>query len=125
MAMDISSKKEAPHLDLPSALNKIGEASAVRDLLVMLADLLARDVPQIQRAVLDQDTAVAARLLHSLKGCMPIFCTAPICDLIALAESHAKQGQSDRVQQAYVVLGPAFADLSQEIALELSTPPQH
>lgn len=121
MPTDFSGGNAGPHLDLPSALSKIGEESAVRDMLVMLADLLAQDVPKIQSALLNQDTLAAARLLHSLKGCMPIFCTPPICDQLAVVELHAKQGESGRAEQSYALLGPAFAALALEIQLYLAT----
>ena len=114
--------KVVPHLDLPAALSKIGEASAVREMLAMLADLLAQDVPKIRQALLNQDIALVGRMMHSLKGCMPIFCTATICDQVALVERHAKSGEPSQVQQTYALLGPALADLELEIQLYLMNP---
>ena len=122
MAINSFGDNTAPHLDLPAALHKIGEASAVRDMLGMLADLLAQDVPKIRQALFNQDLAVAGCLVHSLKGCMPIFCTPPICNQIALVELHAKLGDSGQAQQAYASLGPALAALQLEIELHLATP---
>lgn len=122
MATHFSGGNTGPHLDLPSALSKIGEESAVREMLGMLADLLAQDVLKIQQALLHQDTAVAGRLLHSLKGCMPIFCNAPICDQVALVERHAKHGEVDLAQEAYDALGPSLADLALEIQDHLAAP---
>lgn len=122
MATDFSGGNTGPHLDLPSALSKIGEESAVREMLGMLADLLAQDVPKIQQALLVQDTALAGRLLHSLKGCMPIFCHSPICDQVALVERRAKYGESDLAQEAHAALGPSLAALAHEIRDHLATP---
>ena len=122
MATDFFGGNTSPHLDLPSALSRIGEESAVREMLGMLGDLLAQDVPKIQQALLDQDTALAGRLLHSLKGCMPIFCHPPICDQVALVELHAKHGESDLARQAFALLGPNFAALAHEIRDQLATP---
>ena len=122
MATDFSGDLIGPHLDLASALSKIGEESAVRDMLVMLADLLAQDAPKIQQALLNQDTALAARLLHSLKGCMPIFCHPPICELVAVAEQHAKRGDSALASEVYASLGPALVVLTLEIQSHLAAP---
>ena len=122
MATDFYSSKLGPHLDLPAALSKIGDPSAVRDMLGMLADLLAQDVPKIQHALLAQDLSVAARLLHSIKGCMPIFCTSPICDQLAAVELHAKKGEADLAQQSFALLGPAIEVLELEIQRCLATP---
>ena len=114
------SRNMGSHLDLPSALSKIGEETAVRDMLGMLADLLAQDVPRIEQALRNQDTGVAAPLLHSLKGCMPIFCTLPICDQVAQVELHAKRGEAGLAQAAYGQLAPAFADLALEIQQQIA-----
>ena len=122
MATDFSGNKNGPHLDLPEALGKIADASAMRDMLGMLADLLAQDMPKIQQALLNQNVVVAGRLLHSLKGCMPIFCTAPICDQVALVEQYAKLGDVSRAQQAYAVLAPELSALMIEIQLLLAPP---
>ena len=122
MATDFSGHTAGPHLDLPAALSNIGEESAVRNMLRMLADLLAQDVPKIQQALLSRDLASAARLLHSLKGSMPIFCSPPICDQVALVERLSKQGESNQAQQAYVQLDAAFVELVLEIQHHLVTP---
>ena len=122
MATDFSGYTTGPHLDLPTALSKIGEMSSLRDMLGMLADLLVRDMPKIQQALLKQDMAVAGRLLHSLKGCMPIFCTVPICDQVALVGLHAKLGESSQAQQTYALLEPALVELVFEIRLHVAMP---
>jgi len=122
MATDFSGDLIGPHLDLISARSKIGEEPAVRDMLGMLADLLAQDVPKIRQALLSQDTAQAGRLLHSLKGCMPIFCTPPICDQVALAERYTKFGEPGMAQETYLLLGPALGALELEIQLHLAKP---
>ena len=94
----------------------------MRGMLVMLANLLAQDTPRIQQALLEQDTALATSLLHSLKGCLPIFCHAPICDLVAVAEQHTKRGETALAAAVYASLGPALAALAQEVQQHLATP---
>lgn len=121
MATDFSDYTKGPHLDVPAALSVIGDVSALRDMLYMLADLLAQDLPKIQQAILTQDLPVAARLLHSIKGCMPIFCTPPICDQLATVELHAKKGEAGLAQQGFELLRPAVAALELEIQRHLST----
>lgn len=122
MTIGFSGGCAGPHLDLPSALSKIGDGSVVRDMLGMLADLLAWDVPKIQRALLDQDTALAGRLLHSLKGCLPIFYHAPICDLVAQDEQYAQHGDSALTDEVYASLGPALSALALKIQHHSAAP---
>lgn len=118
MTIKFSGGCARPHLDLPSALSKIGDGSVVRDLLGMLV----WDVPKIQRALLDQKTTLAARLVHSLKGCLPIFCHAPICDLVAQAQQYTQHGDLALTDEVCASLRPALAALALEIQHHSATP---
>ncbi len=103
------------YLNIHSALKKIGDPCALRDLLVMLADMLAQDVPAIARALGAGELAEAGSRLHALKGCMPIFCNAEICHQVVAAELAAKQGLSAQTAQAFSSLRPAMERLQSEI----------
>lgn len=99
-------------LDVERALAQIGEVSALYEMLGMLQDFLGRDVPQIAQLLVDQDMGAANRLLHSLKGFIPIFCVDALCDHVALL---SKTQGSDEVGQAYALLAPKLQQLQTEI----------
>jgi HPt (histidine-containing phosphotransfer) domain-containing protein len=110
-----SSQVSSGHLDMQNALLSIGDEQAMYDMLVMMAELLEQDVPKIANSVNDHDLAQAASLLHSLKGCIPIFCTPPLGAMLEDAEQKAKDGQVEQLSVAYQTLGPALQQLIDEI----------
>ena len=57
-------------------------------------------------------------LLHAIKGVVPVFCTADLCDLVVEVEmlSQTSRATALQVAQAYAPLQPKFAQLQAEIA---------
>lgn len=98
------------HLDVPQALSQIGDPGALREMLVMFQDMLHRDIPEISAAMERQDLATAKNLLHSIKGCMPIFCTPALCTELAAVEHLSKT-------EAVSVVAPAYSDLKPGLEL--------
>ena len=72
------------YLDAAQALQNVGDPDALREMLVMMQDLLTRDVAQIAELMKQSDFPAAQHLLHALKGCMPIFCTSELCEELSL-----------------------------------------
>jgi len=110
------------YLDIVRALEQIGDLQAMRGMLPMLQELLDRDVPQIALLLANQDVGAANLLLHSLKGCMPIFCTPALCEHLAQVERMSKTGGSVEVGQAFFALSPKLLLLQQEVAQYLALP---
>ena len=107
------------YLDAAQALHNIGDAGALRDMLQMLRDLLDQDLELISRGMEAGDFPAASRLLHSLKGCMPIFCIPALCEELTAVE-HASKSQAPQTSlSAYRALRPKLEALRQEIVLEL------
>lgn len=102
-------------LDVERALAQIGEVSALHEMLDMLQASLDRDVPLIAQLLTDQDVGAANRLLHSLKGFIPIFCVDALCDHVAQIELMSKTQGSAEVGQAYALLAPKLQQLQTEI----------
>lgn len=103
------------YLDIERALEQVGDVSALHGMLDMLQDTLDRDVPQISKLLLDQDVKSANRLLHSLKGFIPIFCVDALCDHVAQVEMLSKTQGSAEVGSAYSHLAPKLQQLQTEI----------
>ena len=59
------------HLDVSVALTAIGDQHAMSEMLAILVELLAQDLPKLVASVKIHNHAQTARLLHSSKGCFP------------------------------------------------------
>lgn len=110
------------HLDIARALDQIGDEQALRGMLPMLQELLERDLPQITQLLADQDVRGANPLLHSLKGCLPIFCAPALCEHLAQVEQMSKTGEGPEVGEAFAQLRPKLQLLQQEVALYMAQP---
>lgn len=110
------------HLDVARAIEQIGDEAALRGMLPLLQEMLERDLPQIVQRLADQDVRGANSLLHSLKGCLPIFCTAALCQQLAAVEQMSKTGAAPEVGEAFAALNPKLEILQQEVALYLAQP---
>lgn len=110
------------YLDPVHALEQIGDPQALRNMLPMLQEQLERDVPRIDQFISAGDRGGANPLLHSLKGCMPIFCAASLCEELAHVEHMTKPGASGEVQVAYTALRPKLLALQDEVANFLREP---
>ena len=109
-------------LDIARALEHIGDEVAMQGMLSMLRELLERDVPLITQFLANGDARGANPLLHSLKGCLPIFCAPALCAHMAMVEHMSKAGQSADVGKAYGLLLPKLQALQKEVTQYLATP---
>lgn len=109
-------------LDIARALEQVGDEQALRGMLPMLQDLLDNDLPQITQFLANGDVSGANRLLHSIKGCMPIFCVPALCEQLAGVEHMSKSGGSAEVGEAFALLHPKLLSLQGEIAQYLAQP---
>jgi len=108
------------YLDIARAVEQVGDLETLHGMLPMLQELLERDLPQIERLLVQDDVRAANQILHSLKGCMPIFCVPALCEHLIQVEQMSKTDTSTQVGAAYVALGPKLRLLQQEVALYLS-----
>ncbi len=119
--MSFSSAESDPmFLDIPLALEQIGDASAMQGMLSMLEESLARDVPKIAQLLAQGDVKTANRLLHSLKGFIPIFCVDALCKHVAKVEELSKTALAAEVAVAYAALMPDLEDLQAEVVTYLN-----
>lgn len=96
------------YLDVDLAMSQIGDVQAMQGMLSMLEESLARDVPAIADLLNAGDIVGANRLLHPLKGFIPIFCGPVLSEHVAQVEMLSKEAGSTAV-------GPAYADLQPEL----------
>lgn len=103
------------YLDEARAIEQIGDVATLRSMLPMLQELLQRDVPEIARLLQARDVRGANPLLHSLKGCMPIFCQASLCEHLARVEQMSKAGSAEEVTPAFEALRTQLDGLLAEV----------
>jgi HPt (histidine-containing phosphotransfer) domain-containing protein len=103
------------YLDIPKALESVGDREALLDMLGVLQDSLATDVPQIAHLIAQLRGPEAGALLHALKGFAPVFCTDALCAHIAQVELLSKTADGGDVVHAYAHLGPQLVQLQGEI----------
>jgi HPt (histidine-containing phosphotransfer) domain-containing protein len=107
------------YLDVERALEQIGDLPALHDMLDMLQVSLTRDIPQIERLLLENNVLLANRMLHALKGFIPIFCTDELCDQVAAIELLSKTASAQEVGAAFALLSPKLEQLQSEIDTHL------
>jgi HPt (histidine-containing phosphotransfer) domain-containing protein len=108
------------YLDINAALSQVGDAETLHGMLVMLEETLTKDVPLIATHLRGGNAVEANRLLHPLKGFLPIFCIAQLCDEVGKVEVLSKKGSASEVFEAYSVLKPELELLLEEVADYLS-----
>jgi hypothetical protein len=115
--MSTSSQPErGAHLDIGFALGQIGDEDVLNSMLLMLQESLARDLPLIAAALQAGDVPGANRLLHALKGFIPIFCQEPLCAQVVAVEALSKDPLSTTVGPAYAALRPELEKLLAEVS---------
>jgi HPt (histidine-containing phosphotransfer) domain-containing protein len=120
MTISSETKQVWLYLDPLRAIDQIGDEYAMRSMLPMLQEMLERDVPQIEQLLAVEDVRGANPLLHSMKGCFPIFCAAALCDQLAGVEHMSKSGGSAEVAEAFALLHPKLQSLQREVAQYLA-----
>lgn len=117
--VSLSSQAGPEILDIDLALSQIGDVDAMNDMLVMLQESLARDVPQVSTLLQSGDIGGANRLLHALKGFVPIFCPESFCQEVGQVELFSKDLASTNVAPAYANLRPQLEQLLAEVSAYL------
>ena len=119
MSITSTNGQTPAYLDVERALEQIGDLPALHDMLDMLQVSLTRDIPQIERLLAQDNVLLANRMLHALKGFIPIFCTDELCDQVAAIELLSKTGSAQEVGVAFALLSPKLEQLQSEIDTHL------
>ncbi len=114
-----STSAGADYLDIQLALSQIGDLEAMNGMLVMLQDTLSHDLPLIDSYMRSGDIANANRLLHALKGFIPVFCRQALAQHVVRVEALSKDSQSSTAAPAYLLLKPQLEQLLAEVGVYL------
>ena len=94
-------------LNLAGAAEFLGDAQAVSDLLQPLVTSLHKDIGEIEQALGQSDMPSVSRMLHSLKGFIPVFCYAEFADRLMDVERRSRSDTSAPMQaQVQALLQP-------------------
>lgn len=93
----------------------MGSEAALRKILVTVQVSLSADVPAIAAALHAGDVATANRMLHALKGYMPIFASDSTIEQVVAVEKLSKTESAAVVQVLYSQTAPELLGLLAEI----------
>ena len=111
-----SAESEFVFLDIALAMEQIGDTQAMQGMLSMLVESLVRDLPRISQMLADGDVRSANRVLHGLKGFIPIFCVEDLCKHVSEVEQLSKTGACGEVLHGYTYLKLDLEMLQAEVA---------
>ena len=102
-------------LDVARGVSMMGSEASLRKILKTVQDSLAGNLPEMAQALEKGDVASFNRLLHAIKGYVPIFaCDALVAQVTAL-EKISKTEPVATVAPLYVELAPLMDALLAEI----------
>jgi hypothetical protein len=102
------------YLDTGLLLLQLGDSNEMHSMLTLLAESLTRDVPLVSTLLENNDVVEANRILHPLKGFIPIFCGTELCSHVAKVEELSKIASAAEVRPAYALLRPELEQLAAE-----------
>jgi HPt (histidine-containing phosphotransfer) domain-containing protein len=92
----------------------------MQGMLSMLEESLTRDIPAIAALLNAGDVIGANRLLHPIKGFVPIFCGPTLSELVAQVEMLSKEDASTAIGPAYAELMPELEQLLADVSIYLN-----
>jgi len=93
----------------------LGSEASLRKILKTVCDSMVTSLPEIKQALQAGDVPSANRVLHSLKGYVPIFGTDALVEHVTQVEFISKTGSAAVVLSAYEDLAPRLEALLAEI----------
>jgi HPt (histidine-containing phosphotransfer) domain-containing protein len=108
------------YLDIDLAMSQIGDLQALQGMLSMLEESLTRDIPAIAALFASGDVVGANRLLHPIKGFVPIFCGPMLSERVAKVEMLSKEAHSTAAGPAYGELKPELEQLLADVSAYLN-----
>lgn len=100
----------AIQLDVVRGIGMMGSEASLRSILKTVETSLVSSLPEIGQALAVDDVKTVNRLLHSIKGYAPIFCTEALAAQVAQVEGVSKT-------ETAAVLRPLVAALLPQLEL--------
>lgn len=103
------------NLDVPRGVSMMGSEVSLRKILKTVQDSMAGNLTEIAQALANDDVASANRLLHAIKGYVPIFASDALVAQVTALEMISKTEPAVTVAPLYAELAPRLAGLLDEI----------
>lgn len=104
-----------PGLDVERGLGMMGTAASLRSILTTVETSLRDSIPEIWQALAADDVKTANRLLHGIKGYVPIFCTDVLIEQVTQVEFVSKTETAAVMRPLFAALVPSLESLLLEI----------
>lgn len=111
-------------LDVERGVTMLGSEQSLRMILQTVSGSMTHDIPEISRLLAAGEVATANRLLHAIKGYVPVFCTDVLIEQVIQTERLSKTASAQAVQPAYAALVPKLLCLLTEVQHFMDTPPR-
>lgn len=105
----------AQRLDIARGLAMMGSEASLRKILTTVLVSLSADLPKIDAALQAGDVPTANRLLHAIKGYMPIMGSDALTAQLLAVEQLSKTAAAADVLPPYQQLAPELHGLLSEI----------
>jgi len=109
-----------PSLDVARGVGMMGSETSLRKILKTVLDSMSGNLLEIEAALQAGDVATANRLLHAIKGYLPIFASDALADQVAQVEGVSKTASVDVLTPLWHDLAPHLAGLLDEVRKYLS-----
>ena len=104
-----------PFLDIQRGLDMLGSEASLRAVLRTVVDSLSSDIPKIRQLLTEGDVPAANRLIHAIKGYIPVLGSDRLIDEVVRVERISKEGPATVVQGLFSELEPMLAQLLVQI----------
>lgn len=120
----MSDRSTSPvYLDVGRAQDMLGDAEAVRKILVTAQSVLRTEIPRMRESMQAGDVAAAGRVLHTLKGMAPIFCSDALVERVTAGERLSKSAGVQDFLPVYEGVEQTLAQLLAEMEAYLGQTP--
>lgn len=102
-------------LDPARGTDMMGSEASLLKILKTVETSLVSSLPEIEQALAQDDVKTVNRLLHSIKGYAPIFCTEALAAHVAQVEGVSKTETAAALRPLVAALLPQLALLLTEI----------
>ena len=111
----------ASFLHVERGVAMLGSEQSLRLILQTVTTSMKHDIPEIARLLDLGEVSTANRLLHAIKGYVPVFCSDVLIEQVVSTERLSKSGSAETVRPAFALLAPQLQSLLSEVKVYLGT----
>jgi HPt (histidine-containing phosphotransfer) domain-containing protein len=109
-------------LNVERGISMLGSEQSLRMILQTVNGSMMHDIPEISRLLEAGEVPTANRLLHAIKGYVPVFCSDALIEQVIYTERLSTTGTAEVVKPAFAALAPKLQSLLTEVQLYMDVP---